>query len=64
MSSPMTACIASRALLPRAGFEECPERPVRWMDISMMPLWAWMGRRPVGSPMTAARALGLPMTSR
>jgi hypothetical protein len=52
-SSVITACIASSALTPRSGLDECPDRPCSRIDSIIMPLCAYTGRRSVGSPMIA-----------
>ena len=52
-SSPITQCIASSALWPRSGSDECPDEPCSAIDSIMKPLWAKIGRKSVGSPITA-----------
>ncbi|MCY1420062.1 hypothetical protein D9M71_356700 [compost metagenome] len=63
-SSPIAACIASRALFPRDGSEECPLFPTISTRSIITPLCRRIGRRLVGSPITAARPSGRPAAAR
>ncbi len=63
-SSPITQCIASSALWPRSGSDECPDDPCSAIDSIMKPLWAKIGRKSVGSPTTANCGFGMSEAAR
>ncbi|MCZ7680973.1 MAG: hypothetical protein M5U28_20185 [Sandaracinaceae bacterium] len=56
----MASYIASSALAPWRGSLECPLLPVSSSRSMAQPLCMRTGKRPVGSPMMARRARGLP----
>ena len=60
----MTLCIVSIALRPRYGLLECPDFPVTASFSIMIPLCIDTGRIPVGSPIIARRATGLPAATK